>query len=52
MTDTARLAREVAALTNHVDVLLNNAGRNSAHREITSEGNEATFAGNHLERHV
>jgi NAD(P)-dependent dehydrogenase (short-subunit alcohol dehydrogenase family) len=48
MTDAARAAREVAALTDRVDVLINNAGGTPAERVVTPEGNEATFAGNHL----
>ena len=48
MSDAARAAREVAALTDHVDVLINNAGGTPAERVVTPEGNEATFAGNHL----
>jgi NAD(P)-dependent dehydrogenase (short-subunit alcohol dehydrogenase family) len=48
MADAARAAREIAALTDRVDVLLNNAGGVAAARHITSDGNEATFAGNHL----
>ena len=48
MTDAARLAREIAARTDHIDVLLNNAGGTPRQRVITSEGNEETFAGNHL----
>lgn len=31
-----------------IDVLINNAGGTSSGRAITAEGNEATFAGNHL----
>jgi NAD(P)-dependent dehydrogenase (short-subunit alcohol dehydrogenase family) len=31
-----------------IDVLVNNAGAVFAHREITAEGNERTFATNHL----
>jgi NAD(P)-dependent dehydrogenase (short-subunit alcohol dehydrogenase family) len=48
MSDTARMADEIAALTDKVHVLLNNAGGVRAERVITEEGNEATFAGNHL----
>ena len=48
LVDAARLATEIAALTNRVDVLLNNAGGTAKERTITAEGNEATFAGNHL----
>ena len=48
MADTARLAREIAARTDSIDVLLNNAGGTPRDRVVTAEGNEATFAGNHL----
>ena len=48
MADTARAAGEVAALTDRVDALLNNAGGVRDEKIVTSEGNEATFAGNHL----
>jgi NAD(P)-dependent dehydrogenase (short-subunit alcohol dehydrogenase family) len=48
LSDTARLADEIAGLTPRVHVLLNNAGGTRADLFITPEGNEATFAGNHL----
>jgi NAD(P)-dependent dehydrogenase (short-subunit alcohol dehydrogenase family) len=48
MTEAERAAREVAALTDRVDVLLNNAGGIGKERVVTAEGNEALFAGNHL----
>jgi NAD(P)-dependent dehydrogenase (short-subunit alcohol dehydrogenase family) len=48
MRDAARAAREVSALTDRIDVLINNAGGVAKERVITPEGNEATFAGNHL----
>jgi NAD(P)-dependent dehydrogenase (short-subunit alcohol dehydrogenase family) len=48
MADAARAAREVAAATDHVDVLINNAGGTPSERVVTAEGNEATFASNHL----
>src|SRR5271163_5318714 len=48
LSDTTRMADEIAALTDRVHVLINNAGGVRAERVITSEGNEATFAGNHL----
>jgi NAD(P)-dependent dehydrogenase (short-subunit alcohol dehydrogenase family) len=48
MADTARAANEVIARTDRIDVLLNNAGGMAKERVITSEGNEATFTGNHL----
>lgn len=42
------LATAIAALTPRVDALLANAGGVRAEKAITAEGNEATFAGNHL----
>lgn len=48
MADTVRLAKDIAARTDRIDVLLNNAGGTSRARVVTPEGNEATFAGNHL----
>ncbi|MET0241077.1 MAG: SDR family NAD(P)-dependent oxidoreductase [Sphingobium sp.] len=48
MSDTARMAADIAALTDRVHVLINNAGGTRAELVITAEGNEATFAGNHL----
>jgi NAD(P)-dependent dehydrogenase (short-subunit alcohol dehydrogenase family) len=48
LADTARLAKDIAARTNRIDVLLNNAGGTCRARVVTREGNEATFAGNHL----
>ena len=48
LSDTARMAGEIAGLTDKVHVLINNAGGVRDHLEITAEGNEITFAGNHL----
>lgn len=48
LADAARMAREIAALTPRVHALLCNAGGVRADKAITAEGNEATFAGNHL----
>ena len=48
LADTARLADEVVARTGRLDVLLANAGGVRDSRLVTTEGNEATFAGNHL----
>jgi NAD(P)-dependent dehydrogenase (short-subunit alcohol dehydrogenase family) len=48
LSDTARLAAEIAGLTSQVHALLNNAGGVRSEFVITPEGNEATFAGNHL----
>jgi NAD(P)-dependent dehydrogenase (short-subunit alcohol dehydrogenase family) len=44
----ARLADEIAARTQRIDALLNNAGGTAKEQVITAEGNEATFTGNHL----
>src|SRR5882724_10125307 len=48
LSDTARMAKEVERLTDRVHVMLNNAGGVRSELVITPEGNEATFAGNHL----
>lgn len=48
LPDTARMAKEIATLTDKVHALLNNAGGVRAELVFTPEGNEATFAGNHL----
>ena len=48
LADTARVAREITARTDRLDVLLNNAGGVASTLAITSEGNEVTFASNHL----
>jgi len=48
LSDTARLAEEIAGHTGKVHALLNNAGGVCSVRRVTPEGNEATFAGNHL----
>jgi NAD(P)-dependent dehydrogenase (short-subunit alcohol dehydrogenase family) len=48
MADAVRLAGEIAALTDRVDVLVNNAGGMTDKLEMTPEGLEANFAGNHL----
>jgi NAD(P)-dependent dehydrogenase (short-subunit alcohol dehydrogenase family) len=48
LSDTARMAREIAGLTDKIHALLNNAGGVRSELVITPEGNEATFAGNHL----
>ena len=48
MADVRRVAAEIAARTGRLDCLINNAGgvRDALYR--TAEGNEATFAANHL----
>ncbi len=48
MADTAKMATDIAALTDRLDLILCNAGGTRAELVITPEGNEATFAGNHL----
>jgi NAD(P)-dependent dehydrogenase (short-subunit alcohol dehydrogenase family) len=48
LSDTARLAKEIERLTDNLHVMLNNAGGVRNQLVITPEGNEATFAGNHL----
>ena len=48
MADAARAARDVAARTDRIDVLVNNAGGMAKCKVITSEGYEENFAGNHL----
>ncbi len=48
MSETARMADEIAVLAPRIDALLNNAGGMRAEFVLTSEGNEACFAGNHL----
>lgn len=48
LSDTARAAGEIASRTDRIDVLINNAGGSAKERELTPEGNEATFASNHL----
>jgi NAD(P)-dependent dehydrogenase (short-subunit alcohol dehydrogenase family) len=48
MADAARAAREIANLTDRIDVLVNNAGGMAKCQVITPEGYEANFASNHL----
>jgi NAD(P)-dependent dehydrogenase (short-subunit alcohol dehydrogenase family) len=48
VSGAARLAEAIAARTQRIDVLLNNAGGTAKEQVITAEGNEATFTGNHL----
>ena len=48
MADAARLADEVAKVTDRVDVLINNAGGMATEKVMTPEGLEENFAGNHL----
>lgn len=48
IADADRLAREIAARTDRLDLLVNNAGGMTDRLEMTGEGLEANFAGNHL----
>lgn len=51
VTDPAAIEPTIAAafaITGRVDVLVNNAGGVAAEKRVTPEGNEGTFAGNHL----
>jgi NAD(P)-dependent dehydrogenase (short-subunit alcohol dehydrogenase family) len=48
MAEVMRAAAQVAAATSRLDVLINNAGGVRDAQVTTSEGNEATFAANHL----
>jgi NAD(P)-dependent dehydrogenase (short-subunit alcohol dehydrogenase family) len=48
MADAARAARDIAVLTDRIDVLANNAGGMAKGKVMTREGYEENFAGNHL----
>jgi NAD(P)-dependent dehydrogenase (short-subunit alcohol dehydrogenase family) len=48
LTDTARAARDISTRTQRIDVLINNAGGVASAMAMTAEGNEVTFASNHL----
>lgn len=48
MAQTAALTRQVLAMTDRLNLLVNNAGGMTAQKVITDEGLEANFAGNHL----
>ena len=48
MADVKRVAGEIAALTDRIDTLVNNAGGVRDQLYTSSEGIEATFAANHL----
>jgi NAD(P)-dependent dehydrogenase (short-subunit alcohol dehydrogenase family) len=48
LADTARVADELLTRTDRIDVLINNAGGVRDKMLMTAEGNEATFAANHL----
>jgi NAD(P)-dependent dehydrogenase (short-subunit alcohol dehydrogenase family) len=48
MADAARVAAEIAKLTDRVDLLVNNAGGMAKSQVITAEGFDENFASNHL----
>ncbi|MET0239263.1 MAG: SDR family NAD(P)-dependent oxidoreductase [Sphingobium sp.] len=48
LADAARAAREIAAITDRVDILINNAGGMCTGQVVTEEGLEESFAANHL----
>jgi NAD(P)-dependent dehydrogenase (short-subunit alcohol dehydrogenase family) len=48
VSETRRVAREIAAAEPRIDVLINNAGLIAAQRQVTAEGYELTFATNHM----
>lgn len=48
LADTDRMATAVLAITPRIEALCNNAGGVRAQMRLTDEGNEITFAGNHL----
>ena len=48
LSETKRVAQEIAAAEPRIDVLINNAGVMSANRQLTADGLELTFATNHL----
>jgi NAD(P)-dependent dehydrogenase (short-subunit alcohol dehydrogenase family) len=48
LAEVRRVAAEIAAKYDHLDVLVNNAGAIFINRVVTSEGLEKTFALNHL----
>jgi NAD(P)-dependent dehydrogenase (short-subunit alcohol dehydrogenase family) len=48
MAETRRLAKQIKALTDRIDILINNAGGVRDQRYVTSEGMEETFSANHF----
>jgi len=48
LSEAARIADEISVQTDRIDVLMNNAGGLTRDLVITPEGNENTFASNHL----
>ncbi len=52
LTDVRRVASEILAKHDAIDVLVNNAGAILVDRQVTKDGYEATFATNHLAYHL
>jgi NAD(P)-dependent dehydrogenase (short-subunit alcohol dehydrogenase family) len=52
LEETRRLARDVAAEHERLDILINNAGIVSPERRLSRDGHELTFAVNHLAHFV
>jgi NAD(P)-dependent dehydrogenase (short-subunit alcohol dehydrogenase family) len=48
LADMKRVGAEIAAAEPRIDVLINNAGALFAHRKVTADGLEMTFATNHV----
>lgn len=48
LAEVRRIAGEIAQVTDRVDALLNNAGGVNRELQLTRDGHEYTFAGNHL----
>jgi|KBSMisStandDraft_5_1062788.scaffolds.fasta_scaffold66363_3 NAD(P)-dependent dehydrogenase (short-subunit alcohol dehydrogenase family) len=48
LSEMKRVGAEIAAAEPHIDVLINNAGALFAHRQMTEDGLERSFALNHL----
>ena len=48
LADVRRFARDLRSRHARLDLLVNNAGIHTAHRQVTSEGFEQTFVTNHL----
>ena len=48
MADVRKLAADIQARTDRLDVLINNAGAMFMQRQVTVDGHEMTFAVNHL----
>ena len=48
LSEMKRIAAEIAAAESRIDVLINNAGGAFAHRRVTEDGLEMSFAVNHM----